>query len=146
MAVGQLIAWAVRASCVAQHHPGHPPRGDGGSRQEVGSCTQKLAEDASGRHGHVASDISPEHLTAPCTALRQGLPAQGHLAKGGQRKGTSHANTARAWAVIELNESRRDSWAQGRGQPHGPAGHWSPEIGQEPMKNRLVCTLNDDLN
>lgn len=82
---GAADMWAVQASSVAQHHPGHHPWGDIRTRQELGSCTQKVAEDAGGGHGHMASDVSSERLVAPCTALQKGLPAQGHLAKGRAR-------------------------------------------------------------
>lgn len=61
----------------------------------------------------------------PARRVRQGLPARGHLAKGGQRKGRSSANATRAWVVIELNESLSLAWpgtGSKRGEGDGPRG------------------------
>lgn len=108
--------WAVQARCVALHCPRHGPRGHGWDQAAGGVMRSK---DGRGHPRRPRAHLLSHLLRAPRSttqSTRQGWPARGHLAKGGQRKGTSGANTARAWAVTELNEPL--SWPD-RGQGAG---------------------------
>lgn len=76
--------------------PGRPP----GAGRRQGQAFQKwqrvLEKDTSHQPCPLSTSQHPaRHLAGP--------DSSGHLAKGGQRKGTSHASSARV--VIELNES-----------------------------------------
>lgn len=93
--------------CLEWHRPGHHPWGDHQEQAgRQGQAFQKWQRAMEKDTSHQSCPLSTSEHPAQHLA---GFDRSGHLAKGGQRKGTSHTSSARV--VIELNESLFLAWA-----------------------------------
>lgn len=70
--------------------PGMAHGDTAGTRQQVGSCAQKMAEGTRGGHGHISSAISSEHPAAP----RRARGRAGQLGDTLPREGRGRARAA----------------------------------------------------